>query len=313
MTTYLGSGPYCYTHCLAMMFGDQAPPTAVIETLTGAPFGVQLVAGRTPYFDPYGWHPELGVADAVAALGWRCEHHSGGSEREALDRLLAAGKPVLAGPVDMGLLAYQTGGGGDHYVLVLAATEEEVLLHDPHGHPYATLPTKAFLAAWRAEAVEYVDVPFGMRTGFVRERVVDPVVALRESLPRAVRWLSGQAEVTVPPGSLGGAAALLRLAELAGRGLEPEVRDLLAHFAIRLGARRLVDAATCLDLLGMTRAATAAVELARGVGGLQHAVVTGENAVLAQRLGALAPKYERWLEALTEPGAAGATAAPGRG
>src|SRR5690606_33015459 len=103
MTAYTGSGPYCYTPSLTMVIGPDAPPPAVVETLTGSPFGAQLVAGALPFFDPSGWDPEIGLATAVDLLGWTCERSAGGSARAALDRLRAACAhgPVLAGPVDM--------------------------------------------------------------------------------------------------------------------------------------------------------------------------------------------------------------------
>jgi hypothetical protein len=50
---YIGSGPYCYANSLAMMLGPAAPPPSVIEVLTGSPFGIELIAGRLPFFDPY--------------------------------------------------------------------------------------------------------------------------------------------------------------------------------------------------------------------------------------------------------------------
>ena len=49
---YVGSGSYCYSNSFAMLLGEHAPSTAVIETLTGGPFGMQLLAGKLPFFDP---------------------------------------------------------------------------------------------------------------------------------------------------------------------------------------------------------------------------------------------------------------------
>lgn len=47
---YIGSGPYCYANAFAMMFGQHAPSTAVIEFATGSPFGMQLVGGVPALF-----------------------------------------------------------------------------------------------------------------------------------------------------------------------------------------------------------------------------------------------------------------------
>ncbi|MFE5091689.1 hypothetical protein ACFRCI_15095 [Streptomyces sp. NPDC056638] len=299
MSGYIGSGPYCFTNSLAMMLGPNAPAPSVIETLTGSPFGVQLIAGTLPLFDPYGWDPDLGLDAAIDLLGVRCERTDGGTPDEALGRLRAAcaDGPVLAGPVDMGLLLYQPGtpttAGGDHFVQVLAVDGDTVLLHDPHGHPYATLPTADFAAAWEAQSVTYTDAPFVMRAGFVRERDVTVAEALRDSLPGALRWLAGRDDLAMPPGSLGGAAAVEALASQVAEGLAPGIRAMMAGFGIRVGARRLGDAAACLDLIGLTDCAAALNQQARILGGLQHPLVTGDDRALETGLRQLAPTYER--------------------
>ncbi|MFH9423513.1 hypothetical protein [Streptomyces sp. NPDC017529] len=308
MLTYTGSGPYCYSNALATVLGPAtAPSTAVIETLTGSPFGFQFIGGTLPLFDPYGWNPEIGLDAAVPALGLRCVRDAGGTQDEALARLgaVCAEGPVLAGPLEMGLLLYQSGSGtaigADHYVVVLAVENGTVLLHDPHGHPYATLPAAEFAAAWRAESVTYADAPYVMRSAFVQERAVDPADALRQSLPGAVRWLAGRDDLPVPPGSLGGAAAAEALADQVAKGdLPSETRGLLGSFAIRVGARRLNDAAACLAPLGLTAPAALLAEQSRMVGSLQHPVVSGDDQALEAGLRRLAPTYERLRTALEE-------------
>ncbi|MFC4565179.1 hypothetical protein ACFO4E_25260 [Nocardiopsis mangrovi] len=304
MLAYTGSGPYCYTHSLRMVIGPDAPSPAVIETLTGSPFGAQLVAGVLPFFDPYGWDPEIGLDTAIDLLGWTCEHSAGGTADAALARLRAACArgPVLVGPVDMGLLLYRPGtpapGEGDHYAVVLAFDGATVLLHDPHGHPYATLPAGAFADAWRADSVDYTDAPFVMRAAFARTRAVDPAAALRRSLPGAARWLAGRDDRPAPRATLGGAPALEALAAQVERGLDARVRDLLAAFGVRLGARRLGDAAHCLSLLGLERSAAEAAEQSRALGALQHPLVTGDDEALASGLRRAAPGYGRLRRAL---------------
>ncbi|WP_314614689.1 hypothetical protein [Streptomyces stackebrandtii] len=305
MLGYVGSGPYCYTNSLAMMLGGEAPSTAVIETLTGSPFGAQLIAGSLPLFDPYGWHPEVGLDAAIALLGWSCKRSDGGTPAEALERLRAACSrgPVLVGPVDMGLLLYQPGtpnaDGGDHYVVVLAADQDRVELHDPHGHPYATLPTQAFLSAWEAKAISYIDAPFVLRTGFVRQYEVTPADALRQSLPGAARWLAVRDDLPMPPGSLGGAAAVETLADIVAQGTPPGIRTLLTAFGVRVGARRLNDAATCLEELGLSHAASIAQRQARLLGSLQYPLVHGDDQTAAAQLRHLAPTYAQLHTVLT--------------
>ncbi|GGT40163.1 hypothetical protein P6B95_32295 [Streptomyces atratus] len=306
MPGYIGSGPYCFTNSLAMTLGPNAPAPSVIETLTGSPFGVQLIAGTLPLFDPYGWDPDLGLDAAIDLLGMRCERTDGGTSDEALDQLRAACAhgPVLAGPLDMGLLLYHPGtpaaDGGDHFVQVLAVDGDTVLLHDPHGHPYATLPTADFAAAWEAKSVTYTDAPFVMRTRFARERDVTVAEALRDSLPDALRWLAGRDDLAMPPGSLGGAAAVEALASQVAEGLAPGIRAMMAGFGVRVGARRLGDAAACLDLIGLTDCAAVLNRQSRILGGLQHPLVTGDDRTLEAGLRQLAPMYEQLRTALSE-------------
>ncbi|MEU8102305.1 hypothetical protein AB0C18_01120 [Nonomuraea muscovyensis] len=303
---YVGSGPYCYANSLAMILGEHAPPPAVIEVLTGSPYGMQLIGGRLPLFDPYGWNPEVGLDAAIGLLGWTCERRDGGSAAEAVERLRRACQdgPVLAGPLELGLLSYQPGAGeavgADHYVVVLEVGADGVLLHDPQGYPYARLPVGAFAEAWRGELIGYLERPYAMRSGFVRRARVAPDEALRRSLPGGLAWLAGRTDMAVAPGTLGQAEAAERAAEMVEEGLDPQVRTVWQAFAVRVGARRLADLAACLRAVGRPEGAAVAVEQARIVGGLQGPVVTGDDAALAAGLRRLAPTYERLRAALQE-------------
>ena len=247
---YIGSGPYCYANTLAMAIG--APEPSAVEVLTGSAFGATFIAGL-PYFSPAGWDPDIGLDPAIAALGWHCERTAGGDATEAVGRLRVATKagPVLVGPVEFGLLSYQPGMGtpigSDHFVLVIGLDEATVTLHDPHGHPYATLPLDAFVAAWRAETVPYPSTPFTMRSGFHRLRDVDVTTAISDTLPDAVRWL----EATPDAGD-----TVERLAGLVTAGLDEQTLGHLVHFAVRVGARRLADASFWLARIGHHAAAT---------------------------------------------------------
>ncbi|MEE6261232.1 hypothetical protein [Plantactinospora sonchi] len=304
MHPYTGSGPYCYANSLAMVLGAAAPTPSVIEVLTGSPFGFELLAGRLPLFDPYGWDPDRGLDDAIGLLGWTCHRQGSDDAEQALALLRDAVKvaPVLVGPVEMGLFRHQPGMTGpieaDHFVEVLDVDADRVTFHDPQGHPYATLPTGEFLAAWRADTIGYRTTPYTMRSDFVRVREISTEEALRAALPGAVSWLRGLHDVPVPPGTVGGAAAVELLAERLVAGLDPEVHGFLAHFAIRVGARRLSDAATALAGLGLDAAATVAARQARLVGSLQYDVVAGDTASAAGTLHRLAPTYEELATAL---------------
>ncbi|MFD0361310.1 hypothetical protein ACFQZZ_07600 [Nocardia sp. GCM10030253] len=275
-----------------LVLDGQAPPVGVIETLTGSPFGAQLEGGVIPFFDPRGWHPEIGVDAAIELLGWSCVRSDGGSPAAALERLRVTCRqgPVLVGPLDLGLMRYRPGSGAaigaDHYVVVLAVEQDTVVLHDPQGHPFATLPSADFLDAWRAEKVTYVDTPFVMRSGFIREQVFSLTESLESSIPRAIEWLGGASD------------AVEGLGDLVASGLDPEVRNLLAIFGVRLGSRRLLDASACLAMLDRADAAAIAAAQARVLGGLQYSLVANDDATLISGLRRLAPEYDRLRGAL---------------
>lgn len=300
---YVGSGPYCYANSFAMVLGAQAPSTAVIEVTTGGPFGMQLIAGTTVFFDAYGWKPELGFDQALNSIGWTSTVSKGGEAGEALARLTAAAKkgPVWVGPVEMGHLHHQpemTGPiGADHFVVVLDVNHERVLAHDPHGYPYAEIPVDDFMTAWRAETVDYGEA-YTMRTDFVKVADIEDADAIRSVIPTAIGWLSARTDVPMPPGSLGNGEAAERTAELIAAGAGDGLREHLIYFAIRVGARRLSDTADCLALAGYRDAAQIAAAQARLVGSMQYPMVAKDFPAAAAALRRLAPTYDRLRAAL---------------
>src|SRR6185437_5722917 len=138
---FIGSGPYCYANSLAMMLGSAAPEPAVIEVLTGSPFGAGLLGGVTPFFNPPGWDPGIGLDTAIGLLGWTCRHSAGGSGTEAAARLGEASEshPLLAGPLEFGLLLHHpdsgTAIGSDHYVVVTGVEDGHRALPRPPRSP----------------------------------------------------------------------------------------------------------------------------------------------------------------------------------
>lgn len=298
---YIGSGPYCYANSLAMVLGRNAPEPSAIEVLTGSPFGVHLMGGVLPFFDPAGWDPGIGIDAALERLAWTCDRTGGGDATAAIERLRGSAEagPVLVGPVEMGLLSHQPGSGiaigADHYVVVLEVDGDVVCFHDPHGHPFATLPVEDFAAAWRAESIGYASEPFVARAGFERASQVDVPAALRSSLPAARRWASAEGTDDAPAG----AAAIEALAELIDAGLEPWQRGHLVHFAVRVGARRLADAATWLSVIGCVDAASVASRQARLLGALQHRLVVDDRAAAVATLRELGPTYAEMPAALS--------------
>ena len=300
---YIGSGPYCYSNSFAMMFGEDAPRPDVIEFATSSAFGMQIVGGDMPYFDPYGWTPEAGFDDALKAMGWTSDVTSGGEAEQALNRLKAAlaRGPVWVGPVDMGWLRHQPGRNGpigaDHYVVVLAVEDGQVWMHDPEGHPFARLPVEDFLEAWRGDALDYGEA-YTMRTNFRRVRAVHEEEVILAALPAAVRWLSMRDGRHLPEGTIGNAQAAEALADRVASGCGEGLREHLIHFAVRVGARRLADAATCLERVGLVQAAAIAFDQARLVGSLQYSLTRRRDAEAAATLRCLAPTYEQLRLAL---------------
>ncbi|HEX2315495.1 MAG TPA: hypothetical protein VHJ17_17255 [Thermomonospora sp.] len=179
----------------------------------------------------------------------------------------------------------------DHFMVVLGVEDDRVLFHDPHGFPFATLPVADFVAAWRTDSIGYPAESFTLWSGFRRVRNVAPLDAVRAALPAARDRLLASAERS-------SGAAAEGLAALVEMGLTAGQREHLVHFAVRVGTRRLADAATWLARAGQTSAADVAEHQARLVGSLQHPLVVGDDARVVHTLRLLAPTYERLGEAL---------------
>ena len=302
---YIGSGPYCYTNSLLMVLKHPELTPPILETLTGSPFGFQLLFGKRPLFDAIGWDPNLGLDQALTLLGYTWQTQSFPTEKAALQALteeLKHGKPVFVGPIDMGLLKYQPESdratGADHFVAVLSIENDLIHMHDPQGHPWAALPTSGFLKAWKAEEIGYGE-PYSMRTGFQRVREVSPSQALAELLPLAASWAKGR-DLPVPPGTLGGRAGLERLALHIEQDFTEDLRGMLIQFGIRVGARRKADGAYALDLIGQKDIADLLQKQAQILGALQYPAVARQTQELAKGLHQLGELHEQLIKQLTE-------------
>jgi hypothetical protein len=264
---------------------------------------MQLIGGRTVFFDAYGWNPEMGFDQALSAIGWTSAVSKGGTAEEARERLAgaAAAGPVWVGPLEMGYLRHHpemTGPiGADHFVVVLDVNAARVLIHDPHGFPYVEVPIDDFMTAWRADTVNYGD-PYTMRVDFGRVAEVADADAIRSVIPQAVALLAMAAPDKMPPGSLGNGEAAERVAELIEAGAGDGLREHLIYFAVRVGARRLGDTADCLRVAGYPKASAIAATQARLVGSLQQPMVIGDLPRAAAALRELAPTYDGLRAAL---------------
>ena len=299
MNAYVGSGPYCYANTLSMVVDDGWRP-GLIETLTGSPFGFQMV-GPLPLFDPAGWDPDTGLDQALALLGWMSDRETFTSTDEAMERLTALCKdgPVFVGPLEMGLLLHQPGSdrpiGADHFVAVLAAGPEGVTMHDPQGHPYAWLPNDAFMAAWGSDTIGYGTGRFPLRTSFRRVAARDPSDAVRDLLPLAHGWARGDHAT-----GDGSAEGLRALADRAETGLGMPALPVLQNFSLRLGARRRVDAAR--ELAAWPSVAVVLERQARALGQAQYAAVREHGGVLAATFREVAALHEDLVDALAHAG-----------
>ncbi|KAK2595626.1 hypothetical protein QQS21_006673 [Conoideocrella luteorostrata] len=305
--SYVGSGPYCYANSFAMMMGPKPPSTAVLEFATSSPFGMQFIATKEGiyFFDPYGWDPMQAFEDMHAAAGWTSKLTIGIDAADALVQLkgeLTKG-PVFVGPVEMGYLEYQPGNkgpiGADHYVVVLGIEGDTVNLHDPHGHPYASLPVSKFLQSWKTDSLGY-GKSYMMRSDFKQIHQYTEEEIIRRALPNARKWLTTEMvqPLEMPPGSCGNGDAAEHLAQQIEKNFHPGIRNPLIYFAVRVGVRRLADAATCLGRIGYEDAAKIMAKQAKLVGALQYPLVKGDSQAAVRILRDLAPTYDELVAAL---------------
>ncbi|KAJ4154076.1 hypothetical protein LMH87_010539 [Akanthomyces muscarius] len=309
-TPYVGSGPYCYANSFATVLGAKAPSTAVIEFATSSAFGMEIInVPRNPliFFDPYGWDPLKSFDDALQAMGWRCTEVVGKDEDDALRSLMTAVQngPVFVGPVEMGLLKHQPNAhgaiGADHYVVVLGIDNDTIEMHDPHGHPYATLPLHEFMAAWKTDSLGY-GKSYTMRTEFRQIEALDEEDVILRSIPNALKHISLQATGvdSMPSGSAANEAAAKWLCDRIEVGLTDGMRAHLVYFAVQVGARRSIDAATCLSRVGYTKSATIMDSIARTIGALQYPLTQKRDEAAVTILQRLGPMYEELRAVLEE-------------
>lgn len=312
---YVGSGPYCYSNSFAMVLGKNAPSTAVIEFAIGGPFGMQMInvpGKRLFFFDPYGWDPAKGFDNALEDMGWRCTEIVGTDETDALAKLHAAVEkgPVFVGPVEMGHLRHQPNAhgpmGADHYVVVLQIDQDYVVMHDPAGYPYATLPVDKFMAAWKTDTLGY-GKSYSMRTNFEPvQRFSEEEIILR-CIPSALGYLKMSSGEDMPPGSTGNAEAAESLAKAIETDFNNELRGTLIFFAVQVGARRASDAASCLSRIGYNHSSAVMGDIAQIIGSLQYPLVVKKTDVAASILRKLGPLYNALTAALEDDARADGT------
>ena len=303
MPPYVGSGDYCYAHSLSMsLLGsgaalDRTPDPGFLECLTTMPFGnMYRTSTKLALFD--GLDPDQGLTRALQSLGWTCQLDRGGDEQEALTRLRAASQrgPVLLGPLDVGYLTYNPShsflGGVDHFLVVLAVEDDHVLVHDPKGYPYATLPCATLLHAWRAERIPYLDAAYTMRSAF---RPVE-AVSRQEMIRRTLPWIRDNVQRDPGGPEVYGSVRALRLLADTLRAEVPEtLAGHLLYFALPLAVRRNLDAAAFLAEGHQTEAARLLHEQALLLGQAQYPGVQHDWAAVARVIDQVAALEERFL------------------
>jgi hypothetical protein len=303
MIPYVGSGDYCYVNSLYMsLLGggeapDQVPSPGFLECLTTMPFGNTYLTGpRLFLFDAF--DPHQGLTRAIETLGWTCRLEQGGDERSALERLRAATQhgPVLIGPLDMGYLTYQPNhsflGGADHFVTVLAVEQDHVLVHDPKGFPYATLPFDALLQAWRAERIPYIDETYTMRADFRQLEMVSRKAMIERTLPYIRENVQRDPN---GPEVYGSVRALHMLAETLHAEVPEHLAGHLLYFALPLAIRRNLDAQAFLIEGNRPEAAELREQQARLLGQAQHPGVQHSWSSVAALIEQVADREERFI------------------
>jgi len=251
---YTGSGAYCYANSLHMCLQAAGADDALLdpgflECLTTMPFGtgyLRVEDGAFALPSPMTVDPDRGLTRALDALGWACNEWSGDDADEALGRLHAglAHGPVLLGPLDMGYLSYRPdcarAPAGDHHIVALGLGDDQALVHDPDGYPCAVLPLDDFLAAWRAESIDWKTGAHRLRAAFRPERPQSRREAITRTLPLIREALTADPD---GPIAYGGAQALALLAADLRGDVAARRRGGLVSFFFPLAIRRRLDGA----------------------------------------------------------------------
>jgi Butirosin biosynthesis protein H, N-terminal len=307
---YTGNGAYCDANSLYMALRESGaapadlPEPGFLECLTTMPFGtLYLRTGRDllVYFSSPLANPDQGLSTALDVLGWECRDEREGTPEAALARLAeaAARGPVLAGPLDMGALAYMPQhaqlSGSDHFVVVLGVEGDRVRVHDPDGYPYAAMPAAEFLRAWRAERVRYSQTPYAMRSAFRQARRPTREAMIARTLDAA------RASLAADPGGpdrYGGPRAFRLLASDLRGAVAKRLAGHLTYFALPLAARRSHDAAAFLREAGQPEAAGLLDRKARCFGEAQYWAVQERWADTADLMEGIADLEGALIQAL---------------
>ena len=299
MSMYFGDVSLCYTNSLAMAldsFGFDVRPER-LEALMVMGNGASIMKDDPHhpivFFD--NGMPDASISNCLRMLGFTWEDFfveepvaDLAEVRDRLTRMLEKG-PVVAGPLDMGLLTYNPNyqglGGVDHFVCVLGLDGGRVHLHDPAGFPYMSMDFDDFAKAWEARAISYRRGSFSMWGGFTRVREPEGEEVYREvsSIMRK-RYEAGEA------GVIRSYAEAIR-----HNGMSPQQKGIHQYFSFRLAAARSLYAARFLADHDPERAQIK--ERIASLFGQAHLHnLTEDNLALADTLGRIAELDDRFRE-----------------
>ncbi|NGQ95284.1 BtrH N-terminal domain-containing protein [Brevibacillus sp. SYP-B805] len=306
-TAYIGNGAYCYANSTAMLLhsiGEKIAPS-LIEVLTGVGLGAMWEEALQ-----FAWFngrvaPDEGIGRALDLLGFTflaqgCDTTSAPPVEDLRTHLKDG--PAVVGPLDMGMLLYHPNhsylGGSDHYVLVYAADDENVYLHDPAGYPHVSLAWEPFGLAWRAEKIPYRRYPYQFWTRPSRQRTP----AEQELFGQAIRYFQTVYRETEEEAGQKGLPCCEKAIRAFADAIEqetitPEGRNHMRYFLFQLGARRALDYANFFArrLPGLARLKERQAQLF----GTCHVHAVADNRQdLAAALRALAHAEEQFRHAL---------------
>ena len=299
MSMYFGDVSLCYTNSLAMALDsvgvDVRPEYLEALMVMGDGASIMKDDPRHPLVFLDNGEPDVSISNCLRMLGFAWEDFfveepvaDLAEVRDRLARMLESG-PVVAGPLDMGLLTYNPNfqglGGVDHFVCVLGLDDTRVHLHDPAGFPCMSMDFEEFAKAWEARAISYKRGAFSMWGGFTRVREPEGEEVYREvsSIMRR-RYEAGEA------GVIRSYAEAIRC-----NGMSPQQKGIHQYFSFRLAAARSIYAARFLAGHDPERAQIK--ERIASLFGQAHLHNLAEdNLALADTLGRIAELDDRFRE-----------------
>ena len=299
MSMYFGDVSLCYTNSLAMALDsvgvDVRPEHLEALMVMGNGASIMKEDPRHPlvFFD--NGEPDVSISNCLRILGFTWEDFfvEGPAVdltevRDRLARMLQSG-PVVAGPLDMGLLTYNPNfhglGGVDHFVCVLGLDGGRVHLHDPAGFPYMSIDFDDFAKAWEARAISYRRGSFSMWGAFTRVR--EPT---QEEVYREVSSIMRKRYDAGEQGVIRSYAEAIR-----HNGMSPQQKGIHQYFSFRLAAARSLYAARFLADHDPERAQIK--ERIASLFGQAHLHnLTEDNLALADTLGRIAELDDRFRE-----------------